>query len=358
MDPHGGNIRAAIERYRLENKKIIDFSANINPLGLPQNKNIKKILKKGLSLALNYPDPQCLLLKKAISEYHDIPLRHILIGNGSIEIIYLVSKLFVRPKVLIIGPTFSEYERATKIHNGRIKYLLADENSNFKLDTASIAFHIKEVDISFICNPNNPTGILFSKNEIKKIINKISKKTLIIIDEAFMDFVISPNKFSFIKEAAQMKNILVIRSFTKFFSMAGFRLGFAVGDKDLINRLQSIQYPWSVNSFAQLIAPILLKDRQFIKRSVDFMRKETNYLYNKLEDIKGITVFKPSSNFILCKIKNGKITSTRLTQILGKKGILIRDCSNFYGLDDTFIRVAVKKRKDNLKLLEALKQNV
>ena len=356
MGLHGGNLREAIERYRLEDKEIIDFSANINPLGFPRN--IKKFLEKGLNLALNYPDPECLYLKKAISKYLNIPAKNLLVGNGSIELIYLIPRLFAKPKALILGPTFSEYERAVKANNGKVKYLLADEKHNFKLSFISIAPHLRDIDIIFICNPNNPTAFLFQKEEIKKIIRDAPKKTLIVIDEAFMDFIMKPDRFSFIYEAKQIKNILVIRSFTKFFSMAGLRLGFAVGDRTLIDSLKSIQHPWSVNSFAQLIAPLLMKDKQFIKRSMDFMKKERNYLCSKLKGIKAITVFEPTSNFILCKVKNNKITSTKLTQILGKSGILIRDCYNFYGLDNSFFRVAVKKRKENLKLLEALNRDV
>ncbi|MCM8781984.1 MAG: threonine-phosphate decarboxylase CobD [Candidatus Omnitrophica bacterium] len=356
MGLHGGNLREAIERYGLQEKEVIDFSASINPLGFPCN--IKNFLEEGLNLALNYPDPDCLDLKKAISKYLNIPAENFLIGNGSIELIYLIPRLFAKPKTLILGPTFSEYERAIKANNGKVKYLLADEKHNFKLPFAAIRPHLKEIDIIFICNPNNPTACLFRKEEIARIVHGVPQKTLIVIDEAFMDFIMKPDKFSFIYKATQAKNILVVRSFTKFFSMAGLRLGFAVGNRALIASLNSIQYPWSVNAFAQLIAPILIKDKRFIKRSIDFMKTERNYLYSKLKDIKDITVFKPTSNFILCKIKDNKITATRLSQILGKGGILIRDCSNFYGLGNSFFRVAVKKRQDNLKLLEALRRNV
>lgn len=339
IQPHGGNIYAASREYKIPAEKITDFSANINPLGL----------------YLSYPDPDCAGVKETLSKYLGIPKSNILIGNGSIEIIYLIPRLIIKPRVLIIGPTFSEYEKAVKISGGTVKYILTKEKSAFKLDLDSILPRLKGVDIVFICNPNNPTGVLFYKNEIKKIIRKASKKTLIVIDEAFMDFVDMRDKFSFIKDVSRIKNMLVIRSFTKFFGMAGLRVGLAAGNKDLITRLGTFQYPWSVNTIAQITAPIFIKDKSFIKRSTALNERERGYLYRGLKKIRGLKVFESASNFILCKIENNKLNSAKLAGILGRRGILIRDCSNFHGLSDKFIRVAVKKRTDNIKLLKALK---
>jgi len=339
IQPHGGNIYAASREYKIPAEKITDFSANINPLGL----------------YLSYPDPDCAGVKGALSKYLGIPKSNILIGNGSIEIIYLIPRLIIRPRVLIIGPTFSEYEKAVKISEGTAKYVLTKEKSDFKLDPDSILPRLKGADIVFICNPNNPTGVLFHKDEIKKIISKASKKTLTVIDEAFMDFVNTQGKFSFVKEALRIKNMLVIRSFTKFFGMAGLRIGFAVGNKDLITRLGAFQYPWSVNTIAQMAAPIFIKDKVFIQRSAALNERERSYLCLGLKKIRGLKVFEPASNFILCKIENSRLNSAKLAGILGRRGILIRDCGNFHGLSDKFIRVAVKKRTDNIKLLKALK---
>lgn len=316
MDEHGGNI------YRY-GKDIIDFSANINPLGL--NKGIKKALRNSLNGITHYPDPDSRDLLKSIARYWKIKEENILLGNGSSELIYLVMNTFRPRKVFIPFPAFSEYERAAKT----IK------------DVRGRSLHIL-----FICNPNNPTGSLV------RIPARRGGIGLRVIDETFMDFVPDEDKHTMIWKAAKSRGIIVLRTFTKFFAIPGLRLGYLVAHRDLVKIMKGHQVPWNINSLSQA-AGIMLRDKEYIKKTRSFVKREREFLFKELSGIEGFKPFPSVTNFILVKIDG--ITSTILKERLIRKGILIRDCSNFRGLNNKFIRVAVRKRSENIRLIEALK---
>lgn len=206
-DKHGGNIYEIERKY---NKEIIDFSANINPLGLPQE--IKRALYKNFGRILHYPDPNATNLLKKIANYWGISKRNILLGNGSAELIYLVVAVFRPETALIPVPTFSEYERAVKNVGSKISFLKLKANNNFRLNFSAI----DRRDMFFLCHPNNPTGSFLLHNpkeiEIEKLANKI-----VIIDEAFLDFLPNQSRYTFIYKAKSKPKIVVLRTFTKMF---------------------------------------------------------------------------------------------------------------------------------------------
>ena len=352
--PHGGNIGQAAEESGISPGEIIDFSANINPLGLPTR--LKKQIKENLSVILHYPDPEYKLLREEIACYHNIDYQKIIVENGSTPLIYLFVQAFAPGKALVLIPAFSEYERALRTRKSKIRFFPLREKNNFSFELKEFLKHIKGIDIVFLCNPNNPTGTIFPHEELMKIVKLSERKNILLfLDEAFIDY---QEEESFKKRVG--KNLFILRSFTKFFCIPGLRLGYGIGNERVIQRLNKVRAPWSVNSLAQIAGISLLQDEQFIKKSRKFMEKERPFLFNELTEISGLKPFPSKTNFILIKIGEAEAShysAARLQKKLLKKKILIRDCTNIRGLDNSFIRVAVKSRKENQKLLEAIRLN-
>lgn len=345
---HGGNIWL----YR---KKVIDFSANINPLGL--SPRAKRTIQKNISALVHYPDPQAMDLKNTIAAFHSINQNNILVGNGSIEFIHLIPRALKVKNVLIAGPTFSEYEFAASSNSAKSLFVLAQEKDDFKIDILKVKKFIPKVDLIFLCNPNNPTAFLMAKSEILGLFDLCKRyNTALVIDEAFMDFVPNAQEVTLVKDAIKYDRLLVIRSLTKFFALAGLRLGYLIGQRSIIERIAKFQYPWNVNSLGQIAAREVLKDRDYIKLTEAFILRERNYLFEGLKKIKGLKVYNPSANFIFCKLESCKLKdSLRLNKELLKSGIIIRCCDNFRGLNNRFFRVAVRTRSENKKLIFCLK---
>lgn len=341
---HGGDI---YEIKRLYKKDVIDFSANINPLGPPDY--IKRLINNNLKSIAHYPDPQAKELTAAIAKYWNINKENILVGNGSIELIYLTAAAFKPKTALIAAPDFSEYERAMAIVKSQIRFLKLKEEDIFRLELSQV----KAGDILIISNPHNPTGnlILNGKDKIDKLQNKT-----IVIDEAFMDFIADEKNYTMIPKALKTKKIIVLRTFTKIFALAGLRAGYLIAHKDTLHLLRRYQAPWSVNSLAQITCASLLGDKTYIEKTKYFVRKEREFLSNELSGIEGLKPFPSEVNFILVKIEKKGIDAHFLFERLLQKGIMIRDCSNFRNLNKKFIRVAVRRRDENLRLLKSLKE--
>ncbi len=334
---HGGNV------YQY-GKNVIDFSANINPLGLPEE--VRKTISISCDRILHYPDCKAKGLKQKIAEYWGINEENVLVGNGSVELIYLIIHSFVPKTTAIFIPTFSEYERAARCIKSQIKFI---ELKDFRLQD-----EVGKADILFLCNPNNPTGnFILNKEQSEKLVSK-----LIVVDEAFMDFLSDEPNHTLIWKACESKNLLVLRTFTKFFALAGLRIGYLVAHKDIIQTLMQYQIPWSVNALAQEAARVILDNKNYIDRTRLFIEEERKFLFDEIAGIGGLIPYPSVVNFLLVRIENKNVTSTILTEKFIEAGILIRDCSNFRGLTDKYIRVAIRSHKENLMLIEKLKKGV
>lgn len=340
---HGGNIYEVRRKYKGE---IIDFSANINPLGL--SKKAKEVILKNLDKISYYPDPKAETLIRKISQYWGISEESILLGNGSVNLIYLITFAY-RPKTALIPePTFSEYERASKNSGSEVKFLSLKEDEEFRLRYSSIP----KADMIFICNPNNPTGnIVVEKSSIEKIPAK-----LVVIDEAFMDFLPNEMDCTLVWYASKNENIIVLRSFTKFFALPGLRIGYLISHPKTVKRLKRFQPPWEINILAQLTAEAVLDDREYIKETHKIISRERKFLFEELKRIEGLRPYPSVTNFLLIKIEKDHMNSNMLKKGLIKRGILVRDCSNFRTLGNKFIRIAVRSHKENLYLLKTLKE--
>jgi len=342
---HGGRVF-----LKNPDPQIIDFSSNIAPIGTPIQ--VKKILKKNIDKIKNYPDFSSSTVVSSLKKYTKLEKSNLIVGNGAIEIIYNFCFAFLskETKVLIPIPTFQEYETAAKLNNCKITYF---KTMDLTENLDSFILQIPKHGYVFLCNPNNPTGKLLSKNQLLKIVKAAKKlSTIVFVDECFIEMVPESNQ-SIISYVKKYDNLFVLRSLTKSFALPGIRIGYAAASKEIITILQKIKIPWSVNSLAQDAANIALKNKSHLTKSNLIIKKELDYLTNKIDKLDGFDCHHSSTNFILIKIKND---STKLQQKLLKQKILIRDCKNFRGLNNHFIRIAVKSHKDNLKLVNTLER--
>jgi threonine-phosphate decarboxylase len=340
-----------MEKYGISSEKIIDFSANINPLGF-SSKTREAIIKNFDQLS-HYPDPECKRAKKEISHYFEIDYENIILSNGSTELIYLIVQTLKPKKALIPFPTFCEYERALNNSNVSINFYKLKEKQEFLVSLDEIIPQLAGIDLVFLCNPNNPIGTFLPKKEMLTLVKEVQRrKIFLVLDEAFIDLY---EEDSLIKEVKNYDHLIVLRSLTKFYGLPGLRIGFAASSPKLIKRLEAQKIPWSVNCLAQIAVREMLRDEKFISKSKSFLLEEKEFFYQELSNVEGLKVHKPSANFIFIKLL-GNISPEQLMEQLAKKGILIRDCSNFRGLEKgNFIRVAVRTRKENIKLLKEIK---
>lgn len=351
MAVHGGNTEEIARRYNLNSNEIIDFSANINPLGL--NKNIKNAMINAIDKVVKYPDITYFDLKNSIEKFENVNSKNIFLGNGAAEVIFNIVRALKPKKALLPAPTFSEYEEAILSIDGEIEYFHLKEENNFNLDKKFIERVNENIDIIFICNPNNPTGVLTNKNFITEILNKaVVTNTIVVLDESFLDFVKDSTYYSSNKLLNKYKNLIIVKSLTKFFAMPGARIGYGICyDNDIISRINKVTVPWSINIMAAEGIIQGLKEEAYINNSISYVNNEKNYLYNALKEIECIKVFRPSVNFVMFKL----LRDLDLKEALVKRKILIRSCDNYIGLNKEFYRVAVRTREENKKLVYELK---
>ena len=351
LNGHGGNINKLCDKYGLDPDEIVDFSASINPLGCPEE--VHKVISERFDDIKNYPDSKCTNLKRAIADKVHCNDSNIIVGNGSNELFYLIPRAMKPKRGVLLQPTFSEFKDALSSANVEVVEIVNDDG-NFPLINTNLS-SLKNIEdgMVFLCNPNNPTGQLTPKEEILKLVKDNSNR-LIVVDEAFMDFVEDDDKYSVIKDAPLIDNLIVVRSLTKFYGFPGLRLGYLVANESSVNKLMQFKEPWTVNTFAQIAGHVAINDTEFAANTREYVFREKAFLYDGLADIKGIRPLQPSVNFILVKIHNAEITSSGIQDLLIKDNIIIRDCSNFIGLSDKYFRVAVRTRGENQKLLRAL----
>ncbi len=347
---HGGNIYAAAKRYGLKEKKIIDFSSNVNPLG-PSSVAIHAA-KKALSYIDRYPDPDMRELRTAIARYFGIKPGHVMCGNGSNGIIHLIPRVFRPKKVLIPFPTFSEYTAAVRDAGGEVVPFPLLERAGFRIDPLEISFALKDVDMAFLCNPNNPTGQIIPKAEMLEIVQYAREHGVgLVVDEAFMDFMESE---SIIKEAVESSHLICLRAFTKLFGMPGLRIGYAVSDERTIAALREGQEPWTVSIPAEQAAIAVLGHWSYISKTRRLIEKERSRLLSALRILPGVETFPCSANFIFIKLTSMDVPM--FVDKLGERGMLVRDCSSFAGLDKSYIRIAVRTGRENKRLIKAFRE--
>ncbi|MCI0528863.1 MAG: pyridoxal phosphate-dependent class II aminotransferase, partial [Nitrospira sp.] len=283
--------------------------------------------------------------------------RCLLVGNGSTELIYLLPRALRPKKVLIVSPTFSEYERACRLSGAKVDHLWLSARDGFRVKVDAVVKRAhKNISMLFLCNPNNPTGQLLSREEIQWLLKRLADtSTLVVLDEAFIDYqpeqsLLGPPDRTWMN----YPNLVVLRSFTKFFALSGLRVGYLVARPGLIERLKAAKEPWSVNTLAQIAAGESLQDALYIKESLRFIDMERPRFISALTSIPGFLILPSHANFVFIQVVHPAISVQNLYESLALEGLLIRDCESFKGLGSGFLRVAIKRQEDNRRLCRAI----
>jgi len=347
---HGADIYTTSIELDINENAIIDFSSNINPYGLAEG--VKDSIVQSLEHADRYPDFNCRALSEALSEYENVQKDYIFCSNGSIEAIFRIVS-FLKPKnALIIAPTFNEYEHALESIGCKINYYYLKEENDFIIDEDIIDYIDQETNIVFICNPNNPTGQLTEKKTIEKILAHCEKMdTTLVIDECFMDFVSDKEEYSAKNLLGIYSNLIILKAFTKIFAMAGIRLGYCMSSNiKIMDGIKEIGPTWNVSSIAQAAGIAAVQETDYLTESLQFIDEQRGYLVDKL-DMMGLKVYSSNANYIFFKCMQDIDLKHELLQY----GILIRDCSDYEGLENGYYRIAVKRDEDNKLLVRALR---
>jgi threonine-phosphate decarboxylase len=345
--PHGGDVYHLARTLGVRVEDLLDFSANINPLGYPAG--VPGALQAALANLVHYPDRRCVELRHDLAVYHSLSLDEILVGNGSTELIYLVVRALKPTRTLIVAPAFSEYQEALEAASVPYEFHLTSEAGLFTLERLPEA---PGAELVFLANPASPSGALLAPERLDGWLAAWDAAgTYVALDEAFIDFA----------EEASLKNclkryprLIILRSFTKFFAIPGLRLGYLLAAPEIIARLAALQEPWSVSNLAQAVGQACLQDRDYMTRTRALVKEERQHLLQGMQALEGLTAFPGEANYLLAKLTLPGWTARRLRERLLPRGIIIRDASNFKGLDERYIRVAVRRREDNERLLEAL----
>ena len=343
MHKHGGDI--------YQKDALIDFSANINLMGISES--VINAACEGVRLSANYPDVECRELRKSISEAVKVPMDHIICGNGAADIIYSMV-LALRPKkALLPVPSFYEYEKALSILDCELEYVTLKEEDQFLLQEDCLSSIRSDIDIIFLCNPNNPTGNLTEKKLMDQIIKKCEELAIwLVVDECFLDFVDEGKDYSVLGQIENAKHLMILKAFTKLYAMPGLRLGYGISSNiEFLAKMREVSQPWNVSIPAQLAGIAALKEVEYVETSLELIRKERCYLVDELTQL-GFRVFGSNANYIFFQAAAG------LTSYCFERGILIRDCSNYRGLGEGYYRIAVRNHHENIQLIKVLREAV
>jgi threonine-phosphate decarboxylase len=351
-DRHGGNVHAAARATGRRVRDLIDFSASINPLGPPPAAlHAVSMARAGL---VHYPDPDCVALRLALARRHGLEPAQILVGNGSTELIHVLPRALGVRRAVIVGPTFSEYASAVRAHGGQVFRVNAHRSEDYRppVEAALAALASRRADALVLCNPNSPTGQELSREATGALLRTASRLSVwTILDETFIEY--CPER-SVLASVIRHPRLVVLRSFTKFYSLPGLRIGYLVAQEPVIRRLKRALPPWSVNTAAQAAGLAVLRDRRYARTSLAFMRRERPRFGGKLASIPGVTVFPSAANFLLVELPRD-YSGREVSRLACQRRLLIRDCSTVPGLSRRTIRVAVRLPAQNDRLVRALR---
>ncbi len=337
---HGGNI------YRYS-QKVLDFSANLNPLGMAPE--IKSAIIENIDKYETYPDTENRQLSRALSEDLGVGEEHLCFGNGAADLIFRIVLAKSPKKALLVSPTFSEYEEALRITGTEIEHFFLKEADDFTLGENVLDSIDEGYDILFICNPNNPTGMTVDAGLMERIGERCREKdVLLVVDECFMEFVEDEEKYSLMGKVSSFPNLVILKAFTKIYAMAGLRLGYAVfGSRDFAEKVRGTLQPWAVSTVASKAGVAALSLKGYVEETKSLVRENREFLKAGLERL-GYKVFPSKANYMMFKGER------QLRERLEEKGILLRGCHNYHSLNEEFFRVAVRPMEEIEKLLEAL----
>ena len=353
LDPYvpGKSQDEIVKRFNLKKEDIIKMGSNENPWG--SSKKAIEEVEKNASTIFRYPESNLNELKDEIGKYSNVSSEQVIIGgDGADEIIDILAKTFIErgDEFIVPQPTYTYYEFLFKPYGAVPVYAKWDLKKNI-LDVDSVLDAISEkTKMIFLCTPNNPTGALISKEDIIKISN--STDAIIVVDEAYTEYSETDN----VDLIENNPNIFIMRTMSKVLGLAGMRIGYGLSNKEIIEYMHRVKPVFSLTRLSYIAALNTLKDTEFIKESTKKGIESREYLYNELIKIKEFNVFKSKSNYILVGIKNTGLTAKELTTLLLEKGVIIRDCTSFKGLDEYWIRISIGTLKEDEKFIKILKK--
>lgn len=352
---HGSDLEQIELCYGIKKEDIVSFSANVNPKGI--SPLLRKTLSERLDAITSYPDREYTSLRRSIADYVRSEPEHIIVGNGSTELISLFIQIEHPKKALVLGPTYSEYEREIFLGGGATHYYPLKESDDFRLDLSDFTNHLNEsVDLLVICNPNNPTSSSITRDSMRRILDVCKQYNIfVMVDETYVEFADHMDEITSVPLTHYYNNIIILRGTAKFFAAPGLRLGYAVtGNRDLVEAINTRKNPWTINSLAVIAGESMFSDDAYIRQTKELISLERTNVYETLKLCPDFKPYPPSANFILAKILKNGVTSQELFDRAIRRGMMIRDCSTFPFLDQKYIRFCFMMPEDNKRLLDCL----
>ena len=337
--PHGGDIYAY-------DRDLLDFSVNLNPLGMPDR--VLRAVREHAEEYDRYPDPHCRALRRALSVRESVPEKWLVFGNGAADLIVRLCMVLKPKRALLPAPTFSEYEKAVRLAGGEVRRFFLRQEAGYQV-TADYADAVQLGDsVVFLCNPNNPTGALAEPGTVEALLSACGQVgAVLVVDECFLPFTDGRSCQSWLRA---YPNLMVLRAFTKLYAMAGLRLGYLMcADEDLAGRIGAWGQSWSVSAPAQVAGLAAVSEEGWPERTRRFLRMERPWMTDALGAL-GFFVYPSHSNFLLYQARPD------LWDRAMARGVMLRPCSNFPGLDGSYFRIGLKKRVQNEMLLQVLKE--
>ena len=355
---HGGRLA-----YGAAGSEMVDYSSSITPLGTPPA--VVRAIKGAARTVSEYPDPENGALLGALSRYTGLPRPNLVAGNGAVDLIYAAAHAFGGGggRTLVYAPTFGEYEAAVSMHHGgsRIVRHTGENGARLSHDIDGFIRKVPDSGMVFLCNPNNPTGELLTRRQVREVLDAAASSAAgpchVLVDECFIEMSENPREsvMSYVRKE-KYGNLIVLRSLTKSFGLPGIRVGYAAAPRDTADILRKITVPWSVSCLAEAAGVAALGDaHNILGKTRDAVRTELRYIQGRLSKIPGVECLDTAANFVLVRTRLG---APRLQRLLAERGLLVRDCSDFAGLDGRHVRVAIRRRRENKMLADALEDVV
>lgn len=352
---HGSDLEKIEAVYGIKKEDITSFSANVNPLGV--SPLLRSTLASHIDAIKSYPDREYTSLRECIAAYTGTDASQVIVGNGSTELISLFIQIEHPKKAMILGPTYSEYEREISLGGGTTLYYPLREKDDFVLDVDDFTAHLNEsIDLLVLCNPNNPTSSCINRTDMRRILDICKQYDIfVMVDETYVEFADNMDEITAVPLTHYYNNIIILRGTSKFFAAPGLRLGYAIsGNQDLIKSINTRKNPWTINSLAVIAGELMFTDEEYIQQTKSLISSERARIYEIFKNHPDFKPYKPSGNFMLLKILREDITSADLFDKAIRKNMMIRDCSTFPFLDNKYIRFCFMMPEMNDKLIDCL----
>ena len=352
---YGSDLEKIEKIYGIRKEEIISFSANVNPLGI--SPLLRRTLTEHIDAITAYPDREYTSLRQCIAGYCGCEAEHVIVGNGSTELISLFIQIEHPKKAMIIGPTYSEYEREISLGGGTTLYYPLREDNDFHLNVADFTAHLNEnIDLLVLCNPNNPTSTAITRKDMRLILDVCKQHDIfVMVDETYVEFAENMDEITAVPLTNFYNNIIILRGTSKFFAAPGLRLGYAItGNPDLIKAINTRKNPWTINSLAVIAGELMFTDTDYIEKTKSLISKERSRIYEAFASHPDFKAYVPKANFMLLRLLREDMNADEMFDRTIRERMMIRNCSTFPFLDNKYIRFCFMEPEDNTRLMECL----